>query len=177
MAGTRWTWKQAVQYVLAHRPCEDERIADALLRWYAPSIPMWWRLHAHHSTMVPIDGREWMIDCDIGQGRFAQHLFQTHGNGEVVLEAATVERLLCARQPEPKGPGGRPPKPAWDLFYGWIIHLAERPDGLPDDPAELKRIMLDWCEENIPDQLSETSIREKIKMIYELRKALADNSR
>jgi hypothetical protein len=175
MAETWWTWKQAVQYVLANYPCEDRRIADELLRCYAPGIPMrWWTYH--DGTMATVDGREWMIDRDIGQGRLAQHLFETHGNGEVMVDAAAVQRL-CARQPEARGPGGRPPKPAWDLFYGWIIHLAERPDGLPDDPAELRRMMLDWCEENIPDQLSETSIREKIKMVYELRTALARNFR
>jgi hypothetical protein len=177
MAETWWTWQQAVQFVLAHRPCEDQRIAGELLAWYVcgDTFPICWRTY-RDNTMVPISGRDWVMDCDIGQGRFAQDLFQTHGNGEVVLEAAAVRRL-CAPQPGPKGNGGRPPKPAWDVFYGWVIHLAERPDGLPDDPAELKRIMLQWCEDNIPDQLSETSIREKIKMIYELRTALADNSR
>src|SRR5262245_35759235 len=103
-----WTWEQAVQWVLAHHPCENRRIAEGLLSCYAPGISMRWRLHCH-ATMVPISGRDWMKDCEIGQGRFAQQLFETHGNGEVVLEAAAVERLCGrhgdARKPGPEGSG------------------------------------------------------------------------
>jgi hypothetical protein len=109
VAETWWTWKQAVQYVLANHPCEDLRIADGLLRCFVmgDTFPVRWRLHTHHGTMVPISGRDWVRHLDIGPylgEDLEQHLFQTHGNGEVVLGAAAVQRL-CVRNREAGKPG------------------------------------------------------------------------
>ena len=181
MAETLWNTTEAAHYLHYHRPCNSIEHAHHLISCWIEdgTLSSWVRLD--NEALRLIDSSEYY---ERGAGEYT---LRWSGWGNLAKERymgfvgflvdAEAVQGLCPLQPAPKGPGGRPPKPAWDLFYAWVIHLAERPDGLPDDPAELRRIMLEWCEANMPDQVSETSIREKVKTIYELRAILGNNSR
>ena len=62
---------------------------------------------------------------------------------------------------------GRPPKYDWEAFYRQIVLIAQHPDGLPDTQAELEEKMAKWCENNWPVCPGESSIKAKIKPIYQ----------
>ena len=58
---------------------------------------------------------------------------------------------------------GRPPKFTWDAFWCHIVEIADTPDGLPMDRAELQRHMMDWCAEQWADDApTDSTVREKL---------------
>lgn len=63
----------------------------------------------------------------------------------------------------------RGPKPQfdWEKFYIEIIRIANEPDGLPESPAELIKIMEEWCDNNWPNSPGETSMKNKIYAVYQ----------
>jgi hypothetical protein len=60
----------------------------------------------------------------------------------------------------PRRVGGRPPHKAKDAFAAELVRVANGPDGLPEQQADLYRYMLDWCDAEFGDDApSEASIR------------------
>ena len=54
----------------------------------------------------------------------------------------------------------------WEAFHVEIIAIANEPDGLPAAQAELVRRMASWCEENWGKQPADSTLKEKISVIY-----------
>jgi hypothetical protein len=62
--------------------------------------------------------------------------------------------------------GERVPKFNWDRFWVEIVRIANMTDGLPEDGEELYRCMADFCTTKFGDPPSETTIRDKLAMLY-----------
>ena len=60
---------------------------------------------------------------------------------------------------------GRPPIYNWSAFFVEIIVRADL-DGLPESQAELERSMADWCQDKWGASPGDSTIREKISLIY-----------
>ena len=58
--------------------------------------------------------------------------------------------------------GNRPPKFNWDQFWVEIVRMAK----MPDDSEELYRRMGDFCATKFSDPPGETTIRDKLAMLY-----------
>lgn len=61
---------------------------------------------------------------------------------------------------------GRPAEHDWDSMYGEIVRIADM-DGLPGTQGELKDILLVWFSENYGIEPGESTIRRRLKPIYE----------
>lgn len=65
----------------------------------------------------------------------------------------------------PKGKQGRPAKFNWDLIWAELVVRAEL-DGLPPTQADCIREISQWCIDRFGDAPSETTLKEKIRLIY-----------
>jgi hypothetical protein len=62
--------------------------------------------------------------------------------------------------------GAKLPKFNWDQFWVEIVRIAKMPDGLPQGTEELYRRMGDFCATKFSDPPGETTIRDKLAMLY-----------
>jgi hypothetical protein len=60
---------------------------------------------------------------------------------------------------------GRPMKYDWSAFYAEIIVRADL-DGLPDTQAELERAMSEWCLDVWGESPGESTMRERLALVY-----------
>ena len=70
---------------------------------------------------------------------------------------------------EPDSPSpqlGRPRKWPWDEFAFEVTRIANTPDGLPENQADLVRTMSYWCIDKWGDQPADSSIRDQISKTY-----------
>ncbi len=61
--------------------------------------------------------------------------------------------------------GGRPVAYDWNAFNREVVRLANTIDGLPPRP-ELQRHMLEWCERTWGKSPADSTVRERIALIY-----------
>jgi hypothetical protein len=156
-----WTWDQAVQYVLAHLPCENRENAAGHLAGcvMGDTFPVRWWTHSSNS-MIEIAGlgREWVMDRDLGRDPCDRYGV----GGEIVLEGAAVRRM-CSPLQETAAPvarNGRPPRevvPRLLVLAGMWMDEHGVPVAGNGEQARLEGFLADQAEGQIK---SESRIRE-----------------
>jgi hypothetical protein len=67
---------------------------------------------------------------------------------------------------------GRRPAYDWEAMWRQTVLIANTPDGLPDSPADLERMLLEWFEVTQGKAPASSTLREKISVLYrQLREA------
>ena len=100
-------------------------------------------------------------------------LTSDHRRGVTVyVDQGALEQLLRRgdkhREPlEVQKRQGRPRTYDWDEFHREVIRIANSPDGLPDRPADLERMMATWCLSCWGKEPVSSMIRKKISEIYQ----------
>jgi hypothetical protein len=61
---------------------------------------------------------------------------------------------------------GRPRKWNWDQFDREVTRIANTPDGLPENHADLVRTMSSWCLDTWGNEPPDSSIRDRISATY-----------
>ena len=86
--------------------------------------------------------------------------------GEEGAFQMAVGRGITEEEPQPRRRRGRPRKYDWDEFDREVIRIANTADGLPESQADLVRTMSDWWQTKLGDEPANSSLREKISLIY-----------
>jgi len=160
-----WTFWQASNYLLAHYPCDgaehaygliESKIQDGTLRTRRkdPKSGEYFEIRPHEWHRSQRDDHVELEGADEWVGAI-----------HVEYVGSEVQKLRAVGPETSKNRGGRPPK-NWEPFWLEVIRIADHPDGLPERKADLQRQMLEWCEENMADAPRETSVRDKVSMIY-----------
>ncbi len=77
---------------------------------------------------------------------------------------AKTSETATPRRPTP--PRGRPPKWKWGDFDREVTRIANTPDGLPENQADLVRTMSGWCLDTWRDEPADSLIRDHISEVY-----------
>jgi hypothetical protein len=77
---------------------------------------------------------------------------------------AKTSETATPRRPTP--PRGRPPKWKWGDFDREVTRIANTPDGLPENQADLVRTMSGWCLDTWGDEPADSLMRDRISEVY-----------
>ena len=77
-----------------------------------------------------------------------------------------VGRGVTEEEHQPAPQPGRPRAHDWDTFHREVIRIANTVDGLPESQADLVRTMSGWWQTKLGDEPANSSLREKISLIY-----------
>lgn len=107
----------------------------------------------------------------VGGGMWRALDLEGEPSGTVMVERAALDQLLSPGTAKSGTKGGRPEQYDWNEFWVEVAMVADTPDGLPDSQADLVRHMADWCETNWGEQPSDSTLKSRLKPLYDKRKA------
>lgn len=155
----RWSYGQAVNFLLANVPCASPYHAARLLE----QETVGGKVRAYDLNGRAIAATEWSLPDGAGEG---SHAWATDAlpMSDATFDRRTVEKA-CNLPLAKKNQGGRPLKD-WEAFLIEVVSIANQPDGLPETQSALSARMLEWAEQNMDDPPKETAVRDMVSAIY-----------
>ena len=81
------------------------------------------------------------------------------------MKTAPVPATPSAEGEMPQPPKlGRKPTWDWDGAIGYLLSVANKPDGLPEGQSDIERLVADWFRQKVDAEPSESRIREQVSV-------------